>query len=111
MSFPLIPMPVPETGTFKIFDTLVNATLVRVVRRCCLWRFERGSDMTAVIWILPLALPPEAGVKVTPIGVVCPAFRVSGKFTPLRANPRPEISAPVMLMSRLPELDNVVDCV
>ena len=87
------PRPVPEMGTLKLADTWVNVASIRVLRRFRPVRFPKGSEVTAVSRILPLAVPLETGVKVTLIVVLCPAFRVRGELTALRAKPRPDIVA------------------
>ena len=48
-----------------------------------------GFDALEVTVTLPLALPAEAGVKVTVNPALCPAVSVTGVVIPPRLNPTP----------------------
>ena len=64
VSWPAAATPVPDNG-------MVNV----------------GFEAVEVMVTLPLALPAEAGVKVTLKVALCPAVRVTGAVMPLRLNP------------------------
>ena len=48
-----------------------------------------GFEAVEVMVTLPLALPAEAGVKVTLKLALCPAVKVTGAVIPLTLNPVP----------------------
>lgn len=48
-----------------------------------------GFPPLDVMLTLPLAAPPAVGAKLTVNDVLCPAFNVNGKLSPLKLNPAP----------------------
>ena len=55
----------------------------------------------------PLALPAAEGANFTVNDVFCPAFKVRGKFNPLRLNPLPLTEAAVIVTGDAPVLERV----
>src|SRR6476661_6963551 len=77
LSCPLL-IPFPETGTLTVVDTVFNATVVRSRFRPPSGLFGRFIETVPTTEIVPLAEPPEAGVKLTLARTLCPAFSFRG---------------------------------
>ena len=59
--------------------------------------------------MLPVALPPEVGVKMAPKVKLCPGIRVNGKVSPVTLNPVPVTLACVTVRLEPPEFVSVSD--
>lgn len=68
-----------------------------------------GFPPLEVIFTLPLAAPPVVGAKLTVNEVLCPAFNVKGKLSPLKLNPAPLALAAEMVRLVPPVLVSVSD--
>ncbi len=89
------PIPVPVTGALTLAETVFKATVVNWPSRSPNVSGRRGAFSAIVpnTAIVPLALPPAAGVKLTLIVTLSPCFRVCGKVSPVRVNPFPVVAA------------------
>ena len=68
-----------------------------------------GLDAFDVIITLPLALPADCGVKLTPKLALCPAPSVTGVVIPLKVKPVPLIPACEMVTLDPPVLVTIPD--
>ena len=62
-----------------------------------------------VIFTLPVAAPPAEGVKLTVNEVLCPAFNVKGRLSPLKLYPAPLVLAAEIVRLVPPVLVSVSD--
>jgi hypothetical protein len=68
-----------------------------------------GFEPLDVMLTLPLAAPPDVGVKVTLNVAVCPDVSVTGNESPLKLNPVPLADAAVIVRFDPPEFVSVSD--
>jgi hypothetical protein len=68
-----------------------------------------GLEPLEVMLTLPLTAPLVVGAKVTVNEVLCPAFRVRGRESPLMLYPLPVAAAAEIVRLDPPELVNVSD--
>ena len=69
--------------------------------------FSAELDAFEVIARLPLAVPPDVGVKVTPKLTLWPTLKVAGKVKPLAVKPEPVTLAAEIVTLAPPELVRV----
>jgi hypothetical protein len=70
-----------------------------------------GFEASEMIEIPPMALPAEAGVKVTAKVALCPTANENGDAGPLRVKASPAIVACATFTLEPPEFITVTDCV